>query len=703
MSATATVTVEQVKQFIITSRQKQTGSKPQDVAEHFGLPIPDAMELRSAAVRELLQEDFAAEAAKTAPQPKAEQEQPAKEPETLQTEPEAEVAAPVSEVRDDPFSITPEEAKEFAAKNAAEDEMRAEIDMLECTNAELQEAIDSDIILPLVPDGPLEEKLAALRKVNEVLVETINAQDEAPEPVEPEAPKFGKGLAVSLRFKLNGETVSPWVDETGTDIDTGEKYNLSPELQEQLKKQIDERRAEKANEFIQVFDREKENHSYYAMTQEEYELESEKEYPVYTLPQQPGPAWDDSILYGSAGKVIRKAAKYNESHPAGMLVDFLVSLGSVIGRGPYFTISATRHYTNEFMVRVGDSSRARKGTGRDATDELLKLIDYGWFSDRIASGFGYGEAIINRVRDASLEMRQSRTGGFTEVTVPGTTDKRLCIREGEIASVFLLANKPESRASVILRDGWDGKALRNEVKGKSRDGFSNSAKCEEPHVSISGDTTVEELRKTMPQGAEDNGFGNRFLYVYVYRVKDCPQGSPPLDWAQEILEFQQIVQVAKTRKHISMTNQARKWWNNNYSKLEHDGPDGLAGKMTRRAAAHIRRIAMLYALIYLSDEIGLEHFHAAKKLWDYCEESAMFIFGGMTKEQIRIVQWINQRGPSTYKQVRDDLYQRHKPAAAIRADLAALAKSGHLFVNGELYATGQHVGKLIARIEGLIT
>jgi hypothetical protein len=182
----------------------------------------------------------------------------------------------------------------------------------------------------------------------------------------------------------------------------------------------------------------------------------------------------------------------------------------------------------------------------------------------------------------------------------------------------------------------------------------------------------------------------------VYRVKDCPQGGPPIDWSREILDFQEVVRFARTVKHVSMTNQARKWWNKKYSELEHQGPDGLAGKMTRRAAAHIRRIAMKYALIDITDQIELEHFQAAEKLWNYCEESTIFIFGGLTREQLRIVGWINLRGTATYKQVRDDLYRRHKPAADIRADLDGLVKSGHLFQKGDVYATGQNIGRLAA-------
>src|SRR5260370_32625834 len=147
-------------------------------------------------------------------------------------------------------------------------------------------------------------------------------------------------------------------------------------------------------------------------------------------------------------------------------------------------------------------------------------------------GFGSAEAIVYNRRDPSTQMRQERSGAFTEVVVPGVTDKRLCIREGELASIFVLANKPESRAAVVLRDGWDSKTMRNLVKGQ-KNGISNSAVCREPHLGLSGDTTSSELIRKMPEGADKNGFGNRFLYCYVYRVKLCPSGGPPIDWIKE--------------------------------------------------------------------------------------------------------------------------------------------------------------------------
>jgi hypothetical protein len=161
----------------------------------------------------------------------------------------------------DPFSFSPEEEKEFAAQVQIEAEMR----QLESINTELlTEADDPDIVLPLVPDNPPEARLAALREVNRILTE--NSNQNAEETDEPEKPKFGNGLAVPMRLK--GKPNSVWIDENQIDVDTGDKLNLSPEAQKLLRDKLEERRMEIANETIAQYDREREPHSYYAMTKE---------------------------------------------------------------------------------------------------------------------------------------------------------------------------------------------------------------------------------------------------------------------------------------------------------------------------------------------------------------------------------------------------------------------------------------------------
>jgi hypothetical protein len=407
----------------------------------------------------------------------------------------------------------------------------------------------------------------------------------------------------------------------------------------------------------------------YAIPREEYEVQMDAEYPVLPLKPAFGPTWDDSIMHGIAGDIVRKAAEYCEAHPAGMYLDLLVSLGNLIGRGPYFNVGATRHYANEFMARVGESSKSRKGTGRDAVNEVLKLVDPTWYQERVASGFGSAEAIVHSIRDDSQQAVRSRKKNIYEtVSVPGIADKRLMIREGELASIFQLAGKKESRADVVLRLGWDSSPLQNLVKGKT-DGISNSASCQFPHISISADTTRDEFMRKLPSGADANGFGNRFLYCYVERVKMCPHGGPQLDWTPELQTLNEALRFARDLSYVGMQNASRQLWARMYDEIdaEQQSMYGLAAAMTARGAAHVRRLALILCLLDNHDCIETQHLRAAKRIWDYCVDSARYIFGGVTLDQTRILDWIKQQpGPVTVSQIRETMFQRHRKADWIR-------------------------------------
>jgi hypothetical protein len=425
-------------------------------------------------------------------------------------------------------------------------------------------------------------------------------------------------------------------------------------------------------------------HERYAMTPEQVDAEMEKEHPVLLLPDdETGPHWDDSIMYGIAGEIVREASKYCESHPAGMYVDLLVSLGNIIGRGPYFNVNKTRHYTNEFMARVGDTSRSRKGTGRDVVDELLSQVDPVWHKTRIASGFGSAEAIVDQIRDNyTSNILDKKSGGFKSITVPGVPDKRLNIREGELASVFQLASKKESRADVVLRDGWDGKTLRNLVKGRNSQGLSNSNVCEEPMISISGDSTREELGTKLPPGAVTNGFGNRFLYVFVRRLKECPNGSPDVDWTPFLDRLRAVIQEARQVRYVPVTKYAHKVWNIMYGQLEDPAnrPPGIGGSMTDRGSAHVRRIALILALLDGPDvdgsvEVNADHLRAARDLWEYCQDSAAYIFNGAIGDQQRIEHFIWRSGPVTVSDIREMLFKRNRRVAWIQTQLDALVQA----------------------------
>jgi hypothetical protein len=423
------------------------------------------------------------------------------------------------------------------------------------------------------------------------------------------------------------------------------------------------------------------------VTQGEIDASIEEEYPIYELGEQSGPRWEDEWMFGVAGDIVRKAGKHCEAHPAGMFLDLIVSLGNIMGRSAYFNVGASRHHTNEFMIRVGNTSVARKGTGRDAINEPLKLIDGTWYTTRVLSGFGSGEAVIGRIADPMQQKVRDKkvSTGFSNIFKPGVDDKRLFIREGEAASVFQLAGKKESRADIILRDGWDGLPLQNLVKGAT-DGINNSALCQEPHLSISGDTTRDELKRRMPDGADQNGFGNRFLFVYVSRVKMCPNGGPQLDWTEEVVQLHKIIQFARGVRYVPLTKAASKMWHHMYVEVEEEIGElpPLAQSMCARGVAHIRRLALIFALLDMKSAVDSEHLQAAKRLWDYCMDSARFIFGGETKEQLQIINWMRRNpGAVTVRTITDEVFNRHRKVEWVKVQMSGLVNVGKLIVSGE--------------------
>lgn len=428
----------------------------------------------------------------------------------------------------------------------------------------------------------------------------------------------------------------------------------------------------------------------YALTREEYDEQLEKEYPVIPLKIGPGPSWDDEIMYGVVGEMVRKIAVYNEAHPAGIYLDFLVSLGSIIGHDPYFNVNSTRHCTNEFLARVGDTSKSRKGTGREEVNRVLSMIDPRWFTECSASGFGSAEAIIYNIRDDAVkQVRKQRSNTFENVPIQGVKDKRLMIREGELASVFQLAGKRESRADIVLRDGWDSVPLNNKVKGNTN-GINNSASVQHPHISISADTTRHELMSKMPPGADSNGFGNRFLYCYVTRVKMCPQGGPIPDLIEEVERLGRAIALARCAGCVGLSTAARKLWGRMYQKLEEESSIGstLACSMMARGPAHVRRLALILCLLDEPEAVGgfqveVEHLRAAKAIWDYCAESTRFIFGGLTREQQSIHDWLTRIGSKTVSEITQQLFHKNRKVEWVRHQVNALIGANKATADGD--------------------
>jgi DNA replicative helicase MCM subunit Mcm2 (Cdc46/Mcm family) len=147
-----------------------------------------------------------------------------------------------------------------------------------------------------------------------------------------------------------------------------------------------------------------------------------------------------------------------------------------------------------------------------------------------------------------------------------------------------------------------------------------------------------------------------------------------------------VIEFAKKPGRIPLTPAAKTTCTRLYLDIENNHLPGLAGKMTSRAAPHVRRLAMIYALLDMESVVDTKHLRAAKRLWDYCEDSAQFCFNKMTKKQLKLFRWIEKKQvPVTLAMIRDEFYQRNEKIDFVKSIVNSLVALGHIEQVGETY------------------
>jgi hypothetical protein len=331
-----------------------------------------------------------------------------------------------------------------------------------------------------------------------------------------------------------------------------------------------------------------------------------------TRPNRPAP----EAFHGLAGDVVRTIEPHSEADPVAILVQLLVAFGNVIGRRAHFTVEADEHYPNLFAVLVGETAKARKGTSWSHVKKALSEIDPAWAMNRVMSGLSTGEGLMYAVRDTESWQRQ-----FSQKD-SDSRDKRLLAFESEFASALRVMEREGNTLSAVIRTAWDSGNLQTLTKNSP---MSTTG----AHISIVGHVTEDEVRRYLTRTEAGNGFANRFLWVCVRRSKCLPEGGHLTDTeTQPLVErLRKAVEFARSVEHLTLDNEARLIWHKVYPVLS-EGKPGLLGAVIARAEAQALRLASLYALLDSSDVIKREHLLAAIALWDYCEASARYIYGG---------------------------------------------------------------------------
>ena len=401
-------------------------------------------------------------------------------------------------------------------------------------------------------------------------------------------------------------------------------------------------------------------------------MESSDDFDIEELTPWPSPL-SKSALYGVVGEIVEAIEPHTEADPAAMLMQFLTCFGSVIGRTAYFVLDGSKHFTNLFLIVVGASATGRKGTSFNHVKNLLNSVDPNWSKNCIAEGLSSGEGLIYTVRDPIFGVTKEGTKIINDL---GCEDKRLLTLESEFMNTLGVMTRQGNTLSAMIRRAWNGEILATLTK-------NSPTKATDPHISIIGHITKNEYLKGVSKTETSNGFVNRFLHCASKRSKSLPIGGKlhTVDFASIINQLHKAVEFVKTTSQMRMDENAVELWRDNYEHLVGEGKrTGLFAEVTARATGHVIRIAMIYALLDLSDVIKVHHLEAALECWRYAEDSAKYVFGNMASDPIseKIFKALKSvENGLTQKQL-CNLFSRNVPASRIQIVLSTLLESGQI-------------------------
>ena len=321
------------------------------------------------------------------------------------------------------------------------------------------------------------------------------------------------------------------------------------------------------------------------------------------------PKLDQAALYGLAGQAVRALAPHSEAHPAAILLQLLAAFGNIVGPGPHCMVDATRHGLNLFVVLVGETSKARKGTSWNQIRRLFAEVDQPWVDTRVATARLTTGSLLYALRDQQPP-----------------TDRRLLALSEEFAAVLHSLARAKGQLSPVLRCAWDHGHIRTiDARGPHQ--------ASGTHISLIAHITQRELAQYLHPTEAHNGFANRCLWTVVERSQCLPEGGSL--GAHELSavagELRRALDWAGSGTEILFRRDpaARTLWQECYPALSQVHP-GLYGAATSRAEAQVLRLSAIYAALDSTSVIGLPHLQAALAVWDYCSEGTSFLFGQST-------------------------------------------------------------------------
>lgn len=387
----------------------------------------------------------------------------------------------------------------------------------------------------------------------------------------------------------------------------------------------------------------------------ESEVAAAAEQAAATVPMvAPVAAWPEppraEAYHGVLGDIVHAVEEATEADPVAILGSLLAFTGACMGHWQTIYQGSTQA-ANLFVTLVGDSSTGRKGTAASIARDVMDLAYPDW-SKLIVAGLGSGEGLIGHLKKVE------------------ETEHRAVVLESEFGRLLTVMGREGSTLSPVVRDAWDGVPMgRFLAREQSLVNWH--------HVSISAHVTAVELRQKLTDTDAANGFGNRFLWLAVRRTKLVPfPQSPKKLIAPYVDRLYRAIEAAQQPGEMEWSDVAREGWENLYAASATRARPGLLGAMLARSEAQVARLALLYALLDRSSDVGAHHLEAAKALWEYAERSVIHIFGESTGDRhADALLTMLADGPVEWGSARKELGLRY--AADLEASVGLLVSMGH--------------------------
>ncbi|MBD8607565.1 DUF3987 domain-containing protein [Aeromicrobium sp. CFBP 8757] len=328
---------------------------------------------------------------------------------------------------------------------------------------------------------------------------------------------------------------------------------------------------------------------------------------------QQTPELQPPALDGLAGEIVTALQPLTEATPAAMLGTILATFGVMAGRHAHVCVGAKQHFPNIYVVVIGSTAKARKGTSAAAVRPILLQADDPsdpFFPGHQLTGVQSGEALIRAVAQS----------GDSSTPVP---DQRTYVYEEEYGRLLAAAGRKDATLSATLRTAWDGDEI-------TRDTIKETMRATHPHVGIVAHVTQHELVKMMTKNDSSNGYANRFLHVFSERTTVHPE--PGKLHSRLVKDFgdrlAQRLSFARSVGEVARSASFVREWDAVYRIVEYM-PDGgeVFDELSARAPAHLLRLSLIYALLDGSSVLEAKHLTSALAFWEYCESTVAHVWG----------------------------------------------------------------------------